>query len=158
MAVNARAVTGFAAAVLALAAPLVMYVEGYVPRTYEDPVGIPTVCYGHTGADVIDGRTATREECDALLHGDLAIALSAVKRCVAVRLEPHEAAALVSFTYNVGGKALCESTLARKANAGAKPAEWCAELDRWVYSKGVRLAGLAKRRALERALCEKGKT
>jgi lysozyme len=156
--VNPRTVTGFAAAVLALATPLVAYVEGYVPRTYADPIGIPTICYGHTGADVIDGRTATRDECEALLHGDLAIALSAVQRCVVVRLAPHEAAALVSFTYNVGGKALCQSTLARKANAGAKPSEWCAELDRWVYASGVRLAGLVKRRALERSLCEKGKT
>lgn len=157
MAVSGRTVTGFAAAVLALAAPLVAYVEGYVPNTYADPIGIPTICYGHTGVDVVEGRTATRTECEALLHGDLAKALAAVQRCVVVPLAPHEAAALTSFAFNVGGKALCQSTLARKANAGAKPTEWCAELDRWVYARGVQLAGLVKRRALERSLCEKGK-
>ena len=30
----------------------------------------------------------------------------------------------------------------------------CAELERWVYAKGIKLRGLVKRRAAERAMCE----
>ncbi|WP_232073314.1 glycoside hydrolase family protein [Variovorax sp. RA8] len=38
--------------------------------------------------------------------------------------------ALLSFTFNVGRGKLCGSTLVQKANAGAQPLEWCAELKR----------------------------
>ena len=62
--------------------------------------------------------------------------------------------AIVSFAFNVGTGAVCSSTMARKANAGADPAEWCAELDRWVLAGGKKLPGLVARRAEERRLCE----
>ena len=75
-------------------------------------------------------------------------------RCVVAPLAANEAAALTSFAFNVGTDALCGSTLARKANAGAPASAWCAELDRWVFAHGVKLSGLVKRRAAERALCE----
>lgn len=144
---------GLAASVLAMAGVMVSYHEGYIPNTYRDPVGIPTICYGHTGPDVTPDRVATREECMALLDGDLLVAWRGVQRCIHDPIEPHQAAALVSFTFNVGVNAMCSSTLARKANAG----DWtgaCAELSRWVYAKGIRLPGLVKRRADERAMCE----
>lgn len=144
---------GFAAAVLALAGASVSYHEGYIPRTYADPVGIPTICYGHTGPDVTPGRVATADECRDLLEGDLATSWSGVQRCVQAPMEPHQAAALVSFTFNVGVNAMCSSTLARKANGGDWPGA-CAELSRWVYARGIRLPGLVKRRAAERAMCE----
>lgn len=149
-----RIVATAASAVIALAAPLVAYYEGYVPQTYADPVGIPTICYGHTGPDVAPGRDASREECVALLQRDLGSAYGGVVRCIGVPLRSHEAAALTSFAFNVGSTALCDSTLARLANAGAASSTWCAQLDRWVYAHGVRLEGLVKRRAAERALCE----
>lgn len=144
---------GFAAAVLALAGATVSYHEGYIPNTYADPVGIPTICFGHTGPDVVPGRVATAEECRELLEGDLLVAWHGVQMCVKAPIEPHQAAALVSFTFNVGVKALCSSTLARKANGGDWPGA-CAELSRWVYARGIRLPGLVKRRAAERAMCE----
>lgn len=152
-----KVIGGGAAAAIALCAPLVMYSEGLIPHTYADPVGVPTICYGHTGADVTPGRVATADECKTLLSTDLRQALDAVTQCVHVDMQPHEAAALTSFAYNVGPRALCTSTLARLANAGAPPAVWCAQLSRWVYATklGVRieLPGLVKRRASERALC-----
>jgi len=58
---------GAASLVLSLAAGLVVHFEGYVPHTYADPVGIPTICYGHTGSDVKPGTVATQEECQKLL-------------------------------------------------------------------------------------------
>lgn len=144
---------GVTGGVLALAAGVVMLWEGYVPRTYIDPVGIPTACYGHTGEDVRVGATYTRKECQALLEGDLAIALAGVNRCIHVPLQSHEAAALVSFVFNVGERNFCGSTLARRINRGELPAA-CAELSKWVYAKGRKLPGLVNRRAQERALCE----
>lgn len=154
----AGAKTGLAAAaaasILALATPLVAYYEGYVPHTYADPVGIPTICYGHTGQDVTAGRVASRDECLLLLRRDLTDAYGGVVRCIGVELESHEAAALTSFVFNTGATNLCRSTLAKLANGGAPASTWCAQLDAWVYAKGVYLPGLAKRRAAERALCE----
>ena len=140
------------ASVLALAATVVTYYEGYYPNSYADPVGIPTICYGHT-AGVALGQTATREECEALLVGDLAEANSHVRRCIKVPLAPYQEAALTSAAFNAGPKIVCGSTLQAKANAGDY-AGMCAELDRWVFAKGTRLRGLVKRRASERAMCE----
>lgn len=150
---KARIIGGSLAAVIGLATPTVMLYEGVVLTTYADPVGIPTLCYGHTGADVVPGRVADLPECKALLQGDLAKALDGVGQCIRVPMHPHQAAALVSFTYNVGTANLCASTLARKANAGDWPGA-CKELDRWIYAKGIKLSGLVKRRAAERAMCE----
>lgn len=144
---------GGAAAVLALCAPVVMYFEGYHPKGYADPVGIPTICYGHTGPEVRVHDTRTAAQCQALLEGDLATAYAGVRSCIKRPLKDYEAAALTSFTFNVGTGALCRSTLARKANAGDMTGA-CAELSKWVYAKKIRLNGLVKRRAAERALCE----
>lgn len=148
-----KVVASAASLVLSLAAGLVMHFEGYVPETYADPVGIPTICYGHTGPDVQMGQKLDRGSCERLLSGDLAVAYQAVQRCVHVPLKPYEAAAFTSFTYNVGASAFCGSTLVRKANAGDM-AGACAELSRWVYADGEKLPGLVRRRAAERALCE----
>lgn len=150
---GAKPVIGLAAATLLSLTSFVAYHEGYVPHTYADPVGIPTICFGHTGPDVTPGRVATRAECEALLSADLARAYEGVRRCITTPMRDHQAAALTSFTYNVGAAALCRSTLAQYANAG----DWaraCAELDKWVFAKKRRLPGLVKRRAEERALCE----
>ncbi|WP_244576009.1 glycoside hydrolase family protein, partial [Escherichia coli] len=37
-----------------------------------DIVGVWTVCHGHTGKDIIPGKTYTKAECKALLNKDLA--------------------------------------------------------------------------------------
>lgn len=143
-------VTG--AALVSLAA-FVGYHEGYVPYTYADPVGIPTICYGHTGPDVLPGDTATKAECDDLLRGDLAKAYAQVQRCIRAPMTGYQAAALTSATFNIGPSVVCGSTLGRHANAG-RWAEACAQLSRWVYARGKKLPGLVKRREAERAMCE----
>lgn len=142
------------AGALLLAAPVVTYYEGLHPGTYADPVGIPTICYGHTGSAARPGNELSVAECEQLLDADLRIALGHVARCIRVDLQPHQVAALTSFAFNVGGGALCGSTLARMANAGAPASQWCAQLSRWVYAGGIKLRGLERRRAAERALCE----
>lgn len=143
-----------AAGVLALAIPVVAYFEGFIPHTYADPVGIPTICYGYAGPDVPRDALASRPQCEALLTVEVWETYQGVMRCVRRELAPHEAAALTSWAYNVGTGAACGSTLMRRLNAGEPAVAWCAELDRWVFAKGQRLPGLVKRRAAERALCE----
>lgn len=155
---NVRTAAKVGGTIVLMAAPLVSYYEGVVPHTYKDPVGIPTFCVGHTGPDVTPGRVAKPGECEQILQGDLLVAYNSVKKCIGVELQPHQAAALTSFTFNVGEANLCSSTLARLANAGAPPELWCPQLDRWVYAKkltiAIRLPGLVNRRAAERAMCE----
>lgn len=148
-----RLTVGAIAAICALCGPLIAYHEGYVPHTYADPVGIPTVCYGHTGAGVVDGKTYTHDECDALLSGDMRRTLDALTACIHADLRPNEWAALTSLAYNTGTAPVCRSTIARMIAAGQPAATWCKQFARWVYAGGRVLPGLVKRRAAEQALC-----
>jgi lysozyme len=124
--------------------------EGLELQGYADPIGIPTDCYGNThGAQV--GVWRTIEQCEALLSAEVRRVAQGLARCVTRPVYPHEAAALISWAYNVGTGAACGSTLVRKLNAGMP---FCAELDRWVYAGGRKWQGLVNRRAAERAVCE----
>lgn len=139
---------------LALAVPIAAFYEGNSLSAYLDPVGIPTICYGSTSG-VRLGQTKTQAECDALLAAELGEAIAAVDRLSRQPQPDTRRAALGSFVYNVGPGAFQRSSLLRKLNAG-DVAGACAELSRWVYAGGKRLAGLVKRRAAERELCEVG--
>jgi lysozyme len=154
---NNKVLAGVAAAAIALASPLVAYYEGTVTHTYVDPVGIPTICTGHTGADVTAGKQVTAEQCKALLNEDLREAYVAVQQCVRAPLRDNEAAALISFTFNVGGHAFCSSTMARLINSGAPASTWCHQLTRWTKAThlgvAIELPGLVKRRNAELAMC-----
>jgi len=138
-------------AVMAIAAPVVLMWEGTVPRGYVDPVGIVTACTGHT--KTAEMRRYSESECDELLVSDLWKHNADIEPCIKVDIPPHVRAAMLSFSFNVGAKAFCESTMARKLNAG-DTAGACAELSRWVYAGGRVLPGLVKRRKTERELCE----
>ena len=143
-----------AASTISIATIVVSTYEGVETKAYLDPVGIPTICYGHTATAKL-GQIKNIEQCDALLQKDLLVAISDVESKVKVSLTIERRAALVSFVYNVGGTKFSSSTLLRKLNAGdARGA--CAELSKWVYAGGVKLKGLVARRAEERALCEAG--
>jgi lysozyme len=142
-----------AAAVLALsasgAAGIVLH-EGMVPVVYRDPVGIPTVCAGHTAtvsqADV--GKKYTPEMCAALLKQDAALAERAVKRCVTAPVTQRQYDALVSFTFNVGETAFCGSTLVKLHNQG-RCQDAAAQFLRWTWAGGRQLPGLVTRRGYE---------
>ena len=45
--------------------------EGVRYNPYQDVVGVWTVCYGHTGKDIMLGKKYTEAECRALLNKDL---------------------------------------------------------------------------------------
>lgn len=123
--------------------------EGMVPTVYLDPVGIPTVCAGHTA-------TVSRADvgkdfgplCNQLLERDSKDAQAAVQDLVKVPITQAQYDALVSFTFNVGRGALAKSTLLRKLNAGDCRGA-AAEFTRWTQARGRVLPGLVKRRAAE---------
>lgn len=128
--------------------------EGLRTVAYLDPVGIPTACFGETRG-VRMGQAYTVEQCESMLAERVVEFDDAVTACLGFAPAPGPRAAFVSFAYNVGEGAFCRSTLARLAREGDM-AGACAELERWVYAKGIRLPGLVKRRAEERAMCERG--
>lgn len=138
----------------ALAITLIAGAEGLRTVAYHDPVGIPTICFGETRGVKI-GDTATAAECRRILADRLRDFSGEVDACLRPRVPDETYVAFLSFAYNVGPAAFCRSTLARKANAGDLVGA-CEELPRWVYARGIRLPGLAKRRQEELALCLRG--
>ena len=151
---RAKLVAKIGAGATALAVPLVMLYEGTVLQSYRDPIGIVTACVGHTGPELRMGQRYTRQQCEDMLYGDLLKHAQALD-CIKQPMTDGQKAAFLSFAFNVGNKAFCDSTLARKANAGDM-AGACAELSRWTRAGGRELPGLVKRRAAERELCERG--
>lgn len=145
---------GFGFSAIILACGLVANYEGLVLSRYADPVGIPTICFGETDKDVVRFDTLNRHQCTALLGASLAEHARAVAPCITREIKPHEAAAVLSWSYNIGAGAACKSTLIKKLNAGQ---EWCSELKRWDKAGGQVLKGLTKRRAAEYQMCMTGK-
>ena len=85
----------------------------------------------------------------------------AIKTCVTVPLTQNEYDAYVSFAYNVGRRAFCQSTLVKKLNLGDFKGA-CDELLRWRFFQGEDCAlpenrrlcgGLVKRREAEYRQC-----
>lgn len=135
-------------------AALLSYVpqfEGTVLRGYKDPIGIVTACTGNTKSAVL-GKPYTKAECEQLLIDDLLEHSAGVLACVKKPMTTGQKAAAISFAFNVGVGSFCNSTMARKLNAGDATA--CAELSRWTKAGGTELPGLVKRRKVERDMCE----
>jgi lysozyme len=108
--VKAKAAAGGA---LALAIGIIAVFEGTRTTAYIDPVGVPTICTGHTGPEVKVGDTVTREVCNDLLAHDMGWAFSELDQDVpnASALEPWTRAAMASFIYNLGGPAFRTSPI-----------------------------------------------
>jgi len=127
-------------------------------EAYLDPVGIPTIGWGHTGTvdhdDVINRRTITETEALSLIRSDLKDTEKGVLRNVRVPLNQNQFNALISFVFNTGETNFSKSTLLKKLNRGQYD-EVPFELSRWVFGtdqdtgEKVRLNGLVRRRADE---------
>lgn len=158
---TAAAVSGLTATFISIAANFIGGMEGKENTPYKDPVGVLTVCYGHTGKD-IQRRPYTDEECLALLEKDVAAHAKALD-CIKQPLQPREQLAFTSLAFNIGVAKFCggsgykTSTVVKKANAGDMPGA-CAAMSAWrngcKNGKCTPLPGLVKRRAVERAVCE----
>ncbi|WP_322042432.1 lysozyme [Paraburkholderia sp. J67] len=130
---------------------LIKYYEGRRLIAYADVVGVLTIGYGHTGADVTPGLVITQTQADQLLADDLARFESGVSRLALVPLNANQFSALVSFSYNLGLDNLRQSTLLRELNGGDYTAA-ANQFPRWDRAGGRELSGLLKRRQAEQAL------
>jgi lysozyme len=117
-----------------------------------------TIGWGCT-KDIHEGQTCTQEEADEMLAHDVANAVAGVNLLVKVPVSQNAFDALVSFAYNVGtdidadniAEGLGDSTLLRKLNEGFTLYA-ADEFLKWDKSKGIKLAGLTRRREAERRL------
>jgi lysozyme len=130
---------------------LIRHFEGCRLTAYHDPVGILTIGYGHTGADVRQGMTITQDQADALLGEDLMKFAQGVRRVVPSTINHAQFSACVSLAYNVGLGAFEVSTLLKRIGANEY---WDAanEFTRWNKAGGKVLPGLLRRRWAERDL------
>lgn len=121
--------------------------EGSESSAYLDSVGVPTICTGSTKAVKI-GDTATPQECQERLRLDVSDAGKALARCVTAPVTQGQYDALLSLSFNIGGGAICRSTLVRKLNHGDCTGA-AKEFLRWDRAGGSRLRGLTNRRKAE---------
>ncbi|ROT36481.1 lysozyme [Sodiomyces alkalinus F11] len=136
---------------------LIKEFEGWRPNIYLDPVGLPTVGYGHLCrdsrcSDVPYPIPLSVANGERLLRSDLITYQNCITRQTAssVVLNANQYGALVSWAFNVGCTATSTSTLIRRLNAGEAPNTVAAqELPRWNMAGGQVLPGLTRRRAAE---------
>jgi lysozyme len=130
---------------------LVMH-EGYSDKAIVPvPGDVPTIGFGTTEG-VKPGDTITPPAALGRALRDVQKFEGALKQCVKVPLSQNEYDAFVQFSYNIGSRAFCSSTLVRKLNAGDYDGA-CRELLRWDRFQGKPLPGLTKRRQKEMELC-----
>ena len=142
--------TKLTAAALSLSLAGIAFIQGWEgteTSAYLDSVRVPTICTGSTRG-VYLGQTATLAECEERLVQDTSYAGKAIQRCVQQKLTQGQYDALVSLSFNIGGGAICRSTLVRKLNQGDCRGAG-REFLRWDYAGGKKLRGLTKRRAAE---------
>jgi lysozyme len=133
---------------------LIQEFEGLHLTPYLCPGKIWTIGYGHTRT-LRAGMEITQTQADQLLEEDLRLFERAVSRLVTVPLSDNQFSALVCFSFNVGSGNFESSTLLKLLNRG-----WYeqvpAQLMRWNRANGEVFGGLARRRAAEARLWNRG--
>lgn len=139
---------------------LIKEYEGFVPSPADDPVGFPTVGYGHKcqkpGCAELPPKyplPLTPETASDLLKDDIptyAKCLCDVLNKDTAKLNRNQWAALVSWTYNIGCGNMQDSTLIKRLNNGEDSNTVAREeLPKWNKGGGKVLPGLVRRRAAE---------
>lgn len=128
--------------------------EGTKYYAYKDIVGVPTVCSGYTGKDIVFGRKYSPDECSAYLATELKTHSLGILECIRVPVSQNEYIAYSLFAYNVGVKGACGSTSFKLLNQN-KRTEACNALVNWSYAGGKWVQGLHNRRIYEAAICKK---
>jgi lysozyme len=143
---------GLAAGTIALAAAMYNHWEG---RNYVavhlafDPPGVVTVCGGITTHDIPTLKVGDRyseADCEKLIERVVPKYAAPLQECIPTfnELPPHRAAALISFSINLGPKVAC-GTVASLINAG-RIKDACQKMTEYVLANGRRLQGLVNRR------------
>lgn len=157
----------FAPVYLALSAAALVGIvatEGYSDKAIVPvPGDKPTIGFGSTtrpdGSPVQMGDRITAPKALARALLDVQRFEGALKECVTVPLHQYEYDAFISFSYNIGSSAFCQSQLVTKLNA-LDYAGACAEILRWRFFQGKdcslsvnKCSGLWLRRNAEYRLC-----
>jgi len=131
--------------------------EGFVASPEPDPIGLPTVGYGHlceepNCAEVEYEFPLTEATATQLLNDDI----PEYSGCLAgylnttPKLNDNQWAALTSWVFNVGCGNAETSTLVKRLNEGEDPdTVACEELPKWRLAGGEVLQGLVNRRKAE---------
>ncbi|MGO4124528.1 lysozyme [Inquilinus sp. YAF38] len=139
---------------------VVKRIESFIPHPYDDngslPGGTMTIGYGSIfdkNGKPVTSKTPpiTEAEAEILLQRDMEGSARDVDQRVKVALLTREAAALISWTYNLGGGNLAKSTMLTRLNAGDKGAV-PDEMRKWINQAGKPLLGLLRRRWAEAAI------
>lgn len=137
---------------------LITHFEGFVDRPKPDPIGLPTVGYGHlcqqkNCAEVKYKFPLTKATALQLLHDDLPKytgCLGKVLNAGKVKLNDNQWAALTSWVFNVGCGAAKTSSLVKRLNNGENAVTVASqELPKWKLAGGKVMPGLVRRRADE---------
>jgi lysozyme len=142
------------------ATAVVKRIEQFAANPYEDNPGNPkstwTIGYGSihdaTGAPITAGTPPiSQADAETLLMNEMRGTAEEVRTVVTVRMLTREAAALISWTYNLGGPNLEGSTMLRRLNNNDKRGA-ADEMRRWINQGGRPLLGLLRRRWAEAAI------
>lgn len=123
----------FGAAML-IATPFIVDREGESLTSYQDVVGVWTICNGET-LGVKKGMTFTKEQCSALTQSRVGQFMSQVAAEIHVPVAPQTLAAHTSFAYNIGIAGYKRSSTLRLTNAGDIPGG-CAAMLKWYKAGG----------------------
>lgn len=121
-------------------------------NAYLCPAKVWTIGWGHTRG-VKPGMVCTREQAEAWLQEDIAVAEEAVDRLVDYHLSNNQFSALCSFVFNIGETQFAKSAVLRDINNGDFD-DVPAHMALWKFGGGQVLKGLIKRRRMEGELWE----
>lgn len=133
--------------------------EGKRNASYQDIVGVWTICYGHTRT-AAPGQYKTDAECADLLRAEIIEYRAGLHRyftedTLRRRLTFARDAAYTSLAFNVGIRGAGRSTATRRLNRG-DIAGGCEALTWWNKAGGRVVRGLVRRRSDERRYCRIG--
>ena len=126
-------------------------------KAYQDGGGVWTIGHGHTRG-VKRGMTCTPEQAHEWLVDDAREAEASIRYFIPAKnlaLLPQDAYdALVSFVFNLGRQAFVNPksgtpTGVQRALNAMRWKDVAIEFQKWVYDNGVKVPGLANRRASE---------
>ncbi|KAF8064230.1 glycoside hydrolase family 24 protein, partial [Lyophyllum atratum] len=136
---------------------LIKSFEGFVASPAPDPIGLPTVGFGHLCksagcAEVPFKFPLSQSTAAQLLQTDVKQFVTCINGAVNkdVVLNDNQLGALTAWSFNVGCGAAKKSTLVKRLNAGEDANTVAAqELPRFNKAGGKVLKGLTRRRAAE---------
>ncbi|WP_162505737.1 lysozyme, partial [Candidatus Arsenophonus triatominarum] len=115
---------------LFLASTMITHFEGLKFKPYFDGGGVLSVCYGHTGKDIVRNRMYTQEDCDKWLNDDLKAVKRYVDPLIKVNINTLTQAAfthlLITWAWVILPNRPCSKQLNNNDRKGA-----CDEMKRW---------------------------